>query len=287
MKPIREVIEEIDEKRAERLKAPFLWKTGFKSLDQKVGNYRKGDIVVIGGRPGMGKTAFCLSTVLQVLTGAKSGIFIFSNQMCAEQIVIRLTGMLANVPLHKARSNKLGDGDILKLKEATKILISAKNLFVDDSLEISRNYIEEEIRKTDYLSQPLVIIDDFSQLVKTDHYYDGCENDFPEIEYVFKRIKRIAEETGAVFLLGVNLKRELEERESRRPRVEYLGENRTILNMANKVFLIYREAYYNREMENKGLTEIIIAKNDSGPTGSIRLNFNDDYARFQDPEICP
>jgi len=283
MRQIGGVIEELETIKAKRKKAAFSWKTGFNSLDKVLVSYREGDVVVVAGRPGMGKTAFCLSTILNVLPGTKRNIYFFSNQMCAEQLVLRLMAMIAGVSPHEICSDKLKNRHAIDLAKAKKVLLSAKRFFLDDSIDILNGYIERKIKNTENHMKPLVIIDDFARLLKKDNYYDGCEREFPEVDYISKQIKRLADNTGAVILLGVTLSRELEEEGITRPSLELLGENRAILNLANKVILLYRESYYVNQLNHSSPAEIIIAKNDSGPVGVVKLDFDDNAIIFKEP----
>lgn len=192
--------------------------------------------------------------------------------------------MRSGVSLYTFRAGKLNKKEALDIKESLQAFAASKNIFIEDALEVTGSYLEKTIRKYAKSNRKqLIVIDDFSQLLKKDCFFDGCEEEFPDVEYVSKRIKRLAKETGAVFILGVNLIRDEVELVVRIPALEQLGENRGILNLAHKVFLLYRNAYYNREFKSDKF-QIQIAKNIAGKTGYCNLSFNEKTGLIEEPK---
>lgn len=272
---IKDSIETIDnlyQRKASVTGAP----TGFFELDAITAGLQPSDLIIVAGRPSMGKSAFISSIAEHLAVVEKTPIAIFSLEMSKEQLVQRMLCSHARVDAHKVRTGFLAQQDWPKLTAAAGKLSEAP-IYIDDSPSISVLELRAKARRLKAQYDIKMIVVDYMQLMQGPA---GAENRQQEISEISKSLKALARELK-VPLIGVSqLSRAVEGRTDHRPQLSDLRESGAIEQDADVVMLLLREEYYNPTEENKGIAEIIIAKQRNGPVGSVKLVFVREYARF-------
>ncbi len=251
--------------------------TGFLELDQQLAGLQPADFIVVAGRPAMGKSSFTLCVAEHVALAQKSGVAVFSLEMSKENLVQRMLCSHARIDAHSVRSGMLSTSDWPNLTKAAGKLSEAP-IFVDDSPSISVLELRAKARRLKSRHNVSLIILDYLQLMDESTM---AENRQQEISVISRSLKALARELNVPVIAVSQLSRAPERRESFRPRLSDLRESGAIEQDADVVLMLFREDYYNPTDENKGIAELIIAKQRNGPTGSVKLAFIKEYTRFE------
>jgi replicative DNA helicase len=255
--------------------------SGFYDLDSLTQGFQKSDLIIIAGRPSMGKTALCLTISLNIIKNLKLPVLFFSLEMSKEQIMYRILSMETNINQMRLRSGKLYQNDWVKLNKVIKIL-SKLPLFLDDTPDLSIQHIRSKIKTVLFEQTKIgIIIIDYLQLMQNSNF--KIENRVQELAQITRSLKNIAREFNIPIIALSQLSRNVENRVDKRPILSDLRESGSIEQDADLVLMLYRNKYYNPNLiidEDSHLTEIIIAKQRNGPTGSIKLKFDEKRTKF-------
>lgn len=253
--------------------------TGFTDVDEQTSGLQPSDLVIVAGRPSMGKTAFCLGIAQHVGTTKKIPVAVFSLEMSKEQLVIRMLCSEARVDAHKLRSGYLGKSDWPKLMTAAGRLSEAP-IFIDDSAGLSVLEMKAKARRLKAEHGLGLIIVDYLQLMRGRGSTESREQ---EISDISRSLKGLAKELRVPVIALSQLNRAVESRQDKRPQLADLRESGSIEQDADVVMFIYREEVYRKDKEDvRGIAEIIIGKQRNGPVGTVSLAFIDRYTRFDD-----
>jgi len=264
--------------------------TGFKDLDSLTAGLQPADLVVVAGRPSMGKTSFSLSVAEHIAIEEKIPVAIFSLEMAKNQLANRMLCSRARISSHRMRTGRLSDHEWANLSIAAGPLSEAK-IFLDDSPGIGILEMRAKARRLKARENIGVIILDYLQLMQGQR---GVENRQQEISLISRALKGLAKDLSVPVLALSQLSREVERRGGeRRPHLADLRESGAIEQDADMVMFVYRpEMYeintidiYGKKENSEGIAEIIVSKHRNGPTGSVFLSFIKDYARFENLEI--
>lgn len=251
--------------------------TGFTDLDSITSGLQDSDLVIIAGRPSMGKTSFVMNMVEYAAIKSKVPIAVFSLEMPGQQLATRMMSSLGNIDAGRIRSGKLHDDDWPRLTHAIKILNEAP-IFIDDSSGLSPLDIRSRARRLHREGKLGMIVIDYLQLMSSS---ERAENRVTEVSMMTRSLKNLARELDVPILLLSQLSRKPEERTDKRPVMSDLRESGAIEQDADLIMFVYRDEHYNKETTEKGVAEIIIGKHRNGPTGTVRLAFQGMYTRFQ------
>lgn len=247
-------------------------KTGFTDLDRKIVGLGAGDMIVVAGRPSMGKTAFALQIAEHV--SKELPVLVFSLEMDAESLAMRQAASVGKVDLMKLRSGQLDDEDWQRLTYATAKLQSRK-IFIDDRSGVSMNQIRARARQTKRKHGLGLIVVDYIGLI-----HGEGDNRVNVVSDFSRGLKTMARELGVPVIALSQLNRGVEVRNDKRPMMSDLRDSGSIEQDADVIMLLYRDEYYNLDSEWKGVAECIIAKQRNGPTGMLPLTFINEYASF-------
>ena len=251
--------------------------TGFIELDQQLAGLQPADLIVVAGRPAMGKSSLALCIAEHVALAEKAGVAIFSLEMSKENLVQRMLCSHARINAHNVRSGMLSTSDWPNLTKAAGKLSEAP-IFVDDSPGISILELRAKARRLKSRHNISLVILDYLQLMDESSH---AENRQQEISVISRNLKALARELNVPLIAVSQLSRAPERRESFRPRLSDLRESGAIEQDADVVLMLFREDYYNLTEENKGIAEVLIAKQRNGPTGTVKLAFISEYTRFE------
>ena len=252
--------------------------TGFRDLDAKTAGLQKSDLILIAARPAMGKTAFVLNIAEYVALHSNSTIALFSLEMSKEQLVKRMLAMNSMVDSQKIRTGDLEDDDWDKLVGSVR-KIGNSNLVIDDTSGITASELRSKCRKLK-LEQGLdLVIIDYLQLM-TGAGKRKSDSRQQEISDISRSLKVMARELNVPVIALSQLSRAVESRPDKRPMLSDLRESGAIEQDADIVMFIYRDEYYNPDSEKKGVAEVIVAKQRSGPTGPVELAWLSQYTKF-------
>ncbi|OGX29200.1 MAG: replicative DNA helicase [Omnitrophica WOR_2 bacterium RIFCSPHIGHO2_02_FULL_67_20] len=251
--------------------------TGFLELDQQLAGLQPAELIVVAGRPAMGKSSFTLCVAEHVAMAEKAGVAIFSLEMSKESLVQRMLCSHARINAHNVRSGMLSTSDWPNLTKAAGKLSEAP-IFIDDSPSVSILELRARARRLKSRHNIGLVIVDYLQLMEESA---NAENRQQEISLISRSLKGLARELGVPVIAVSQLSRAPERRESFRPRLSDLRESGAIEQDADVVLMLFREDYYNMTDENKGIAEVIIAKQRNGPTGTVKLAFINEYTRFE------
>jgi len=250
---------------------------GFTDLDQRTAGLHPSDLIVVAGRPSMGKSAFAIGLAEQAGVVEKRPLAFFSLEMSKEQLVQRMICAHAKVDAHKVRTGYLAPSDWPKLTAAAGKLSEAP-IFVDDTPAISVLEIRAKARRLKAHHNIQLIILDYLQLMRGK---ERAENRQQEISEISRSLKALARELSVPLVAVSQLSRAVESRSDHRPQLSDLRESGAIEQDADLVLLLLREEYYNPTPDNEGIADAIIAKQRNGPVGSVKLAFIKEYARFE------
>lgn len=251
--------------------------TGLTEFDSLTAGLHSSDLIVFAGRPSMGKSALVTSIAEHVGVVEKTPLVIFSLEMSKEQLVQRMLCSHARVNAHSVRTGFLSQADWPRLTNAAGKLSEAP-IFIDDTAGISVLELRAKARRLKSQHDIQLIIVDYLQLMQGPA---GSENRQQEISEISRSLKALARELSVPLIAVSQLSRAVEARQDHRPQLSDLRESGAIEQDADLVGLLLREEYYNPTEENRGITDLIIAKQRNGPVGSIKLTFIKDYARFE------
>lgn len=251
--------------------------TGFDDFDEKTAGLQSSDLIIIAGRPSMGKTAFAINIAEHAAIKSKLSVAIFSMEMPGEQLAMRMMSSLGRIDQHKVRTGKLLDDDWPRLTSAVEILKDAK-LFIDDSPALTPAELRSRCRRIKREAGLDLIVVDYLQLMQVP---GTVENRATEISEISRTLKAMAKELSVPVVALSQLNRSLESRTDKRPVMSDLRESGAIEQDADVIVFIYRDEVYNNDSPNKGIAEIIISKQRNGPIGMVKLAFLGQYTRFE------
>ncbi|MBQ4259558.1 MAG: replicative DNA helicase [Lachnospiraceae bacterium] len=254
--------------------------TGFTELDYKTAGMQPSDLILIAARPSMGKTAFVLNIAQYMAFRKDLTVAIFSLEMSKEQLVNRLFSLESNVDAQKLRTGQLSDNEWEKLIEGAGI-IGKSNLIIDDTPGISIGELRSKCRKYKLEHNLSAIMIDYIQLMSGSGKSDSRQQEVSEIS---RSLKALARELNVPVIALSQLSREVEKREDKRPMLSDLRESGAIEQDADVVMFIYRDDYYKKDTDKKGISEIIIAKQRNGPVGPIELAWLPEFTKFANLE---
>jgi replicative DNA helicase len=258
--------------------------TGYADLDEMTSGLQKGDLVIVAGRPSMGKTTFSMNLAEFIAINDKKPVAIFSMEMPAEQLVLRMFASMGRVPLSDIRTGKIREEDWPRIGMAVKTF-GETQLFIDDTAAMSPTEIRAKARRLHREHGQLgVIVIDYIQLMQTGSKSD---NRAAEISEISRSLKALAKELECPVIALSQLNRSLEQRPNKRPIMSDLRESGAIEQDADVIMFIYRDEVYNEDTADKGMAEVIIGKQRNGAIGKVRLTFTGKYTRFDNfmPDI--
>lgn len=250
--------------------------TGFHNLDVKTAGLQKSDLIVVAGRPSMGKSALAICILECVGVVEKIPCAFFSLEMSKDQLVQRMLCSMASVNAHKVRTGFFSQTDWPKLVQAAGKL-SESPIFIDDTPGISSLEVRAKARRLKSRHDIQFLVVDYLQLMRG---MSRIENRQQEISEISRSMKALARELDIPIIAISQLSRAVEQRADHRPQLSDLRESGAIEQDADVVILLLREEYYNPTEENKGIAEVIIAKQRHGPVGTIKLAFLPEYTKF-------
>jgi len=251
--------------------------TGFRDLDIKTAGLQASDFIVIAGRPSMGKSALVLCMAEHIGVVEKSPVAFFSLEMAKEQLVQRMLCSHARVDAHKVRTGFLSQADWPRLVSAAGKLSEAP-IYIDDSPSITVLELRAKARRLKAQFDIKLIVLDYLQLMQGPPRAESRQQEISEIS---RSLKALARELSVPLIAISQLSRAVEQRADHRPQLSDLRESGAIEQDADLVLLLLREEYYNPTEENKGLADLIIAKQRNGPVGNLKLAFLGEYMRFE------
>jgi replicative DNA helicase len=251
--------------------------TGFTELDKMTAGFQRNDLIIVGARPSVGKTAFALNISQNVATKTGENVAIFSLEMGAEQLVMRMLCAEGNIDAQRLRTGSLTDEDWGKLTMAMGSLSNA-GIFIDDTPGVRVNDIRAKCRRLKQDHGLGMILIDYLQLILGSGR--SGENRQQEVSEISRSLKQLARELQVPVIALSQLSRGVEQRQDKRPMMSDIRESGSIEQDADIVAFLYRDDYYDKESENKNIIEIIIAKQRNGPTGTVSLAFVKEYNKF-------
>ena len=254
--------------------------TGFTDLDRMTSGLQPGDLVIVAGRPSMGKTAFALNIAEHVALDVGMPAAVFSMEMSGPQLVMRMLGSLGRLDQHKMRTGALNDDDWKKLTASVGKLNEAP-IFIDESGMLNPTELRGRARRLHRQQGGpglgLIVID-YLQLMETGN---SMENRATEVAEISRALKAVAKELNVPVVALSQLNRGLEQRPNKRPVMSDLRESGAIEQDADLILFIYRDEVYNQDSPDRGTAEIIIGKQRNGPIGTVKLTFLGQYTRFE------
>lgn len=252
--------------------------TGFKELDHKTSGLQKSDLIILAARPAMGKTAFALSLALNAAVKGKASVMMFSLEMSKEQLGQRLLSMESKVDMQSLKTGKLTRRDWDDINIALDIL-SKTNIHIDDTAGISIMEMKSKCRRLKAEEGLDLVVIDYLQLMNPEGKADSRTQ---EISVISRNLKLLARELDCPILVLSQLSRAPETRTDHRPMLSDLRESGSIEQDADIVIFLYRDEYYNEDTEAPGECEVIVAKQRSGPTGTIKVAWLEKLTKFVD-----
>ncbi len=250
--------------------------SGFAEIDDMTSGLQPSDLIIVAGRPSMGKTAFALNIAQHAAVTEKLPVAVFSMEMPSEQLAMRLLSSLGRIDSHKVRTGKLGDDDWPRLTHAVGVLNEVP-LYIDDTPALTPGDLRARCRRVARNHGLGLIVIDYLQLM---HIPGTTENRATEISEISRSLKALAKELRVPVLALSQLNRSLEQRSDKRPMLSDLRESGAIEQDADVIMFIYRDDVYNNETADTGIAEIIIGKQRNGPVGVRKLRFFREYTRF-------
>lgn len=254
--------------------------TGFRDLDRMTAGFQPSDLIIIAARPSMGKTALALNMAQSVGIEKHKAVAVFSLEMSKEQLVLRMLCCEARVENSKVRTGHLGERDFPRLVDAASKIAEAP-IFIDDTPALAITEMRAKARRLHRENPLALVVVDYLQLMRSPTYSHSREQ---EISDISRSLKALAKELNIPVIALSQLNRSVESRDNKRPQMSDLRESGAIEQDADIIMFIYRDEVYNKETQDKGIAEVIIAKQRSGPIGTVRLAFAGDYTRFDSLE---
>lgn len=264
--------------------------TGFRDLDDMTSGLQPSDLVIVAGRPSMGKTTFAMNLVEHAVVSSDKPVMVFSMEMPADSIMLRMLSSLGRIDQTRVRSGQLEDEDWPRLTSAVNLL-KDKQLFIDDTAALSPNEMRSRVRRVvrEHGNLAMIMID-YLQLMQVPGFGDNRTGEISEIS---RSLKGLAKEFGCPVIALSQLNRSLETRPNKRPCMADLRDSGALEQDADVIAFIYRdEVYHPDNEESHGLAELILGKQRNGPTGTVHLAFQGESARFkplawQHQEVTP
>ncbi|MGG4489337.1 replicative DNA helicase [Metabacillus idriensis] len=251
--------------------------TGFTELDRMTAGFQRNDLIIVAARPSVGKTAFALNIAQNVATKTDENVAIFSLEMGADQLVMRMLCAEGNINAQNLRTGNLTPEDWGKLTMAMGSL-SDSGIFIDDTPGIRVSEIRAKCRRLKQESGLGMILIDYLQLIQGSGR--NKDNRQQEVSEISRTLKSLARELKVPVIALSQLSRGVEQRQDKRPMMSDIRESGSIEQDADIVAFLYRDDYYDKESENKNIIEIIIAKQRNGPVGTVSLAFVKEYNKF-------
>ena len=253
--------------------------TGFVELDKKTAGLQPSDLIIVAARPSMGKTTFAMNLCENAAMASDKPVLVFSLEMPAEQIMMRMIASLARVDQTKIRTGQnLEEAEWSKIASVFGMFKQKNNLYIDDSSGLTPTELRSRARRVYRENGGLsMIMVDYLQLMRAPAFSD---NRTLEIAEISRSLKALAKELEVPVIALSQLNRTLEQRADKRPVNSDLRESGSIEQDADLIMFIYRDEVYNRESEEKGIAEIIIGKQRNGPIGRVKLAFQGNFSRF-------
>lgn len=251
--------------------------TGFRDLDRLTAGFQRGDLIIVAARPSVGKTAFALNVAQAVGTKTDENVAIFSLEMGAEQLVMRMLCAEGNIDAQVLRTGALTTEDWSKLTLAMGTL-SRAGIYIDDSAGIRVNDIRAKCRRLKQEHGLGMILIDYLQLIQGPG--KSGQNRQQEVSDISRALKGLARELEVPVIALSQLSRGVEQRQDKRPMMSDLRESGSIEQDADIVAFLYREDYYDKETEDANTIEIIVAKQRNGPTDTVKLAFKKEFNKF-------
>ncbi len=257
--------------------------SGFTDLDKMTSGMQPGDMIVVAGRPSMGKTAFALNIAEHVGVDLGLPVAIFSLEMSGSQLAMRLLSSVGRLDAHRVRTGRLSDDEWDKMTVALGKLHAAP-IHIDETGAINSTDLRARARRLarQFGGKLGLIVIDYLQLMTSTR--DG-ENRATEISEISRSIKSLAKELKCPVIALSQLSRKVEERNDKRPLMSDLRESGAIEQDADVILMMYRDDYYKPDSQDKGLAEVIIGKQRNGPTGTVKLTFLGEYTRFENAAL--
>lgn len=250
--------------------------TGFAELDKMTAGFQRNDLIIVAARPSVGKTAFALNIAQNVATKTDENVAIFSLEMGADQLVMRMLCAEGNIDAQRLRTGSLTPEDWGKLTMAMGSL-SNSGIYIDDTPGIRVSEIRAKCRRLKQETGLGMILIDYLQLIQGSGRSDNRQQEVSEIS---RTLKELARELKVPVIALSQLSRGVEQRQDKRPMMSDIRESGSIEQDADIVAFLYRDDYYDKESENKNIIEIIIAKQRNGPVGTVSLAFVKEYNKF-------
>lgn len=253
--------------------------TGFEELDKMTSGLQPSDMVVVAGRPSMGKTTFAMNLCENVALKAHKPVLVFSMEMPADAIVMRMLSSLGRINQTSIRSGRLDQDDWPRITSAIQML-SEQKFFIDDTPALSPLELRTRARRVarECGGQLGMIMIDYLQLMQV----PGADSRVNEISEISRSLKGLAKELNCPVVALSQLNRSLEQRPNKRPVMSDLRESGAIEQDADVIMFLYRDEVYNQDTIEKGIGEVIIGKQRNGPIGTVRVAFRGEYLRFDD-----
>ncbi|WP_129689579.1 replicative DNA helicase [Gottfriedia acidiceleris] len=251
--------------------------TGFTDLDRMTAGFQPNDLIIVAARPSVGKTAFALNIAQNVATKTDENVAIFSLEMGADQLVMRMLCAEGNINAQALRTGNLEQEDWNKLTMAASSL-AGTGIYIDDTPGIRVNDIRAKCRRLKQEHGLGMILIDYLQLIQGNG--KSGENRQQEVSEISRSLKGLARELKVPLIALSQLSRSVESRQDKRPMMSDIRESGSIEQDADIVAFLYRDDYYDKESENKNIIEIIIAKQRNGPVGTVSLAFVKEYNKF-------
>ena len=253
--------------------------TGFEELDKMTSGLQPSDMVVVAGRPSMGKTTFAMNLCENVALKAHKPVLVFSMEMPADSIVMRMLSSLGRINQTSIRSGRLDQDDWPRITSAIQML-SEQKFFIDDTPALSPLELRTRARRVarECGGQLGMIMIDYLQLMQV----PGADSRVNEISEISRSLKGLAKELNCPVVALSQLNRSLEQRPNKRPVMSDLRESGAIEQDADVIMFLYRDEVYNQDTTEKGIGEVIIGKQRNGPIGTVRVAFRGEYLRFDD-----
>jgi replicative DNA helicase len=252
--------------------------SGFGDLDKMTAGFQKSDLIIVAARPSMGKTTFAMNIAENAAMTEDKPALIFSLEMPAEQLMMRMLASLGRIDQTKIRTGQLGDEDWARLSSTMGLLIDKGKMFIDDAAGLTPTDVRSRARRIarDHGGISMIMID-YLQLMRAPQFSD---NRTLEIAEISRSLKALAKELQVPVIALSQLNRSLEQRSDKRPINSDLRESGSIEQDADLIMFIYRDEVYHDDSEFKGMAEIIIGKQRNGPIGRVPLTFQGQFSRF-------
>lgn len=254
--------------------------TGFIDFDEQTSGLQPADLIIVAGRPSMGKTTFAMNLAENIAIQAKEPVAVFSMEMPADSLAMRMLSSLGRIDQHRLRTGKLNDEDWPRLTSAIQLLNDAP-LFIDDTGGLTPTELRARARRLKREHGLSLIVIDYLQLMQGSSNGRQAENRATEISEISRSLKALAKELNVPVVALSQLNRSLEQRPNKRPVMSDLRESGAIEQDADIIVFIYRDEVYNEDSAEKGKAEIIIGKQRNGPIGTVALTFQGKYTRFE------